>query len=67
MGQSTATPLQQLLDRSIEGGLARRVAKLRAEGKAWWSVGEAVSEETGIAVTGEILRRWYGRGEEQAS
>lgn len=66
MGQSTATPLQQLLDRSIDGGLARRVAQLRADGKAWWSVGRTVSDETGVAVSGEILRRWYGT-EEQAS
>lgn len=65
MSQPTSSTLRQLLDLKLDGRLDERVAELQAEGKGFRLIARALVEETGVQVSGEILRRWYPT--EQAS
>ena len=59
MSQPTASPLRQLLDIKIEGGLEHRAHELFAEGKGYRLAARAISEESGVQISPEILRKWF--------
>lgn len=67
MSQPTTSTLQRLLDLKLGGKLAERVAELRADGLGFRLAARQITKETGVTVTGESLRNWYGSAEEQAS
>lgn len=53
--------LRQLLDLKLKkhGELAGYVNPLFAEGKGYRLVARAITEETGVQVSPEILRQWF--------
>ena len=61
MGEPTATPLRQLLNVKLHGGLRERVLALyMGERKGWRLTARAITTETGVDVSHEALRDWYG-------
>lgn len=69
MSQPTASRLRQLLDLKLEehGGLDRFVNPLFAEGKGYRLVARAITEQTEVQVSPEILRQWFPATERPAA
>lgn len=57
------TPLRRLLDTKLRGGLDNYVSLHRARDKGWGWIAQDLLMITGVRVTGEALRRWYGEAE----
>lgn len=53
------TPLQTLISEKV-GGLAEYVASRRSVGRSWRAIARDLRDETGVEVTDETLRGWYG-------
>lgn len=61
MDESSVSPLRQLVDVKLGGGLRERVMQLYiSEGKGWRLTAQAITAETGVSVSYEVLRSWYG-------
>ena len=54
------TPKQMLLEHMYPGDVAAYVATELADGRSWREVAGAVSLATGLSVSHESLRQWYG-------
>jgi len=57
---TSVTPQQTLIEIRLGGDLAGYVARSRADRKGWRPIAEAISKQTGLAVSHETLRVWYG-------
>ena len=60
---TSVTPQQTLIEIRLGGDLAGYVARSRADRKGWRPIAEAISKQTGLAVSHETLRVWYGGGQ----
>lgn len=58
------TPKQLLLEHTYGGDLAGDIAALVADGKGWREIAQHVTTETGVKVSHESLRQWYGQSAE---
>lgn len=58
MAQMTAT--QRLADHLLGGNLDEYVAKRRAKGDSWRRISLDLRDDTGVEVTSEAVRGWYG-------
>lgn len=63
------TPTHQLIESRLGGrrSLARFVAERRKRGLGWRAIAHDVCAETGIAVSHEALRSWFGAKREDAA
>jgi hypothetical protein len=68
VSHETTSTLRQLLNLKLGGRtddgpltptLDERVRKLQADGNGFRLVARELTKETGVSVSGEILRRWY--------
>jgi hypothetical protein len=64
---TTIGPKQMLLERmwreKEDADLAETVAAALRQGASWRKIADVVSETTGLRVSHEALRQWYGRQE----
>jgi hypothetical protein len=60
------TPKQMLLELKYDGDLAHDINAWLAGGQSWRQIARTVSERTGLTVTYESLRSWYGTTEHAA-
>lgn len=61
----TGTPTQQLANHLL-GGTLEQFVKERRPGRAWRLIARDLYEATGIDVTYETLRAWYGDDEAES-
>lgn len=59
-GMNNPTPTALLIQERLGAPLATYVAERRNQGQSWNAVARALYDDTGIAVTSETLRNWYG-------
>lgn len=60
---SISSPLRELLDAKMHGGLERFVATQRRTGASWDTISVRLLLRTDIEVSGESLRNWYAETE----
>jgi hypothetical protein len=60
MAQDRLTRLQRQIERHLNESLADYVAKRRADGLGWRTLSEQITEKTGVEVSYEALRAWFG-------
>ena len=56
----SATIMRNLLDLRLDGNLDGLVTGLRLGGWSWRRIATEVERRTGVAVSHESLRAWYG-------
>lgn len=61
------TPKQMLLEHLYDGPLRSDVTALLNAGASWREVAERVTTRTGVSISYESLRQWYGTPEQVAS
>ncbi len=54
------TPQQTLIELRLGGDLTGFIRRNRAEGKGWRPIAVEISDRTGISVSHEAVRQWYG-------
>jgi hypothetical protein len=54
------TSTRRLLDLILGGQLTSFVVERRDHGDSWRVIGRDLYQRTGVDVTGETLRQWYG-------
>jgi hypothetical protein len=64
--EAATTSLRELIDAKLRSGddptsLDQIVTELRGEGRSWARTAAAVSLRSGVEVSFESLRRWYGK------
>lgn len=55
------TPLQSLLLAKFPGDLPAAVTAWREEGASWRTIAHRLKDATGVSITGESARNWWGR------
>jgi hypothetical protein len=57
------TAKYELLQLRLGRDLAAYVTEARSDGRAWWVIAADLRSSTGMTVTGESLRTWFGARE----
>jgi hypothetical protein len=60
---TTSTPMRELIEGRLDGPLADFVAAHRSSGTAWRRIAMEVWRTTGVDVSSETLRTWFGTDE----
>ena len=60
MVSDMATPKQELIKLLYHGNLDEDIARAIDYGRSWRDIAHDVTEDTGVRVSHESLRQWYG-------